>query len=58
MKIKNLARIQAATILIACLFIHGADPVGQAATIYVAASALAWLFGYPLFFLLGEPGWE
>lgn len=57
MKIKKLAQIQAATIILAAACMD-MTTIGPAAGAYVGYSFIAWVVLYPLYYLLGEPGWE
>ncbi len=54
-KVKNLARLHIISIVAVGMFMSYDTPV---ITAYVVYSFFLWIFGYPLYYLLGEPGWD
>lgn len=55
MKVKNIAFFHAVSFLVAGMFMGSDTPL---ITGYVSVSIVLWLIGYPIYYLLGEPGWE
>ncbi|PIE57502.1 MAG: hypothetical protein CSA33_07810 [Desulfobulbus propionicus] len=55
LRVKDLARIQVGSIFVVCLL---CDIFPTFNTYYIVGSFFLWVFGYPIYFFLGEPGWE
>lgn len=55
MKIKAIAQLHVCTIFFAGLFMTHNTPI---ITGYIVGSFFLWIFAYPLYFMLGEPGWD
>lgn len=55
MKIKTLAQLHIISVLLIAMFMTGNTPI---ITGYIVGSFFLWIFGYPLYYMLGEPGWD
>ncbi|MBU1418332.1 MAG: hypothetical protein KKI15_07585 [Proteobacteria bacterium] len=55
MKVKHIAACHVVSFLVAGIFMSSATPL---LTGYFSWSIVLWFFGYPLYYFLGEPGWE
>lgn len=55
MKVKSLAQLHVVSIFLVGMFM---DTDTSLITGYVVWSFFLWIFGYPLYYLLGEPGWD
>ncbi len=55
MKVKSLAQLHIISVLLTSIFMTGNTPI---ITGYIVWSFFLWIFGYPVYYMLGEPGWD